>query len=302
MTGNALELRAVTKQYGPVTALAGVDLTVGEGETVALLGPNGAGKSTLLSIALGLRAPGSGTATVLGRRPVEALRAGGVGVLLQESGLLEDVRVAELVTAVAGMYPKPLAPERAMRAAGVEDLAGQRVGRLSGGQRQRVRFALCVVGDPGLLILDEPTVGLDVAGRRALWQEVRDRTARGRTAVFATHYLTEADDYADRIVLLAGGEVVADGPVSTVKALVGGREVRCRLYGGDLADLEILPGVLQVDVEGGGPGGASVALRTNDSDATLRGLFAMYDDVRDVRVDTTDLENAFMTLTGGRGR
>ncbi|AQZ64155.1 Molybdenum transport ATP-binding protein ModC (TC 3.A.1.8.1) [[Actinomadura] parvosata subsp. kistnae] len=297
MTKSVWEMRAVTKTYGPVTALADVDLDVGEGETVAVLGPNGAGKSTLLSIALGLRTPGSGTARVLGRPPLEALRAGRVGVLLQESGLLEDVRVGELVAAVAGMYPRPLPPERAMRAAGVEDLARRRVGALSGGQRQRVRFALCVVGDPDVLVLDEPTVGLDVEGRRALWQEVRARTAQGRTAVFATHYLAEADDYADRVVLLAGGRVVADGSVSTVKSLVGGSEVRCTLYDADLDDLEILPGVLQVSVEG-----RSVTLRTKDSDATLRGLFAMFDDVRDVRVESTDLESAFVSLTGeGRG-
>ncbi|MGW3341867.1 ABC transporter ATP-binding protein [Nonomuraea rubra] len=296
MTESALEMRAVTKDYGRVTALADVDLDVGEGETVALLGPNGAGKSTLLSIALGLRAPGSGTVAVRGRPPLEALRAGRVGVLLQESGLLEDVRVGELVAAVAGMYPEPLTPERAMRAAGVEDLAGRRVGRLSGGQRQRVRFALCVVGDPDLLVLDEPTVGLDVEGRRALWQELRARTGQGRTAIFATHYLAEADDYADRVVLLAGGRVVADGPVATVKALVGGSEVRCTLYDPDLSDLEILPGVLRVSVEG-----RSVSLRTKDSDATLRGLFAMFDDVRDVRVESADLESAFVSLTGGQG-
>ncbi|WP_345573152.1 ABC transporter ATP-binding protein [Nonomuraea rosea] len=190
--GNALELNAVSKRYGEVTALGGVDLEVREGETVAVLGPNAAGKSTLLSIALGLLPPGRGTATVLGRPPVEALRAGLVGVLLQESGLLEDVRVAELVTATAGMYPRPLSPAQAMRAAGAEAIANRRIGQLSGGQRQRVRFALCVVGDPELLVLDEPTVGLDVDGRRALWQEVRERTSRGRTAVFATHYLTEA--------------------------------------------------------------------------------------------------------------
>ncbi|MFC5829935.1 ABC transporter ATP-binding protein [Nonomuraea insulae] len=294
--GNALELRAVTKTYGPVKALGGVDLVVGEGETVAVLGPNGAGKSTLLSIALGLRAPASGTARVLGRAPLEALRAGRVGVLPQESGLLDDVRVGELVAAVAGMYPDPLTPELAMRAAGIEPIAARRVGQLSGGQRQRVRFALCVVGDPDLLVLDEPTVGLDVEGRRALWHEVRARTARGRTAVFATHYLTEADDYADRVVLLAGGEVVADGSVATVKSLVGGSEVRCVLGAADPAELEILPGVRQVSVEG-----RAVSLRTNDSDATLRALFARYDDVSDVRVESTDLESAFVSLTGGRG-
>ncbi|MEV4806049.1 ABC transporter ATP-binding protein [Nonomuraea sp. NPDC049421] len=295
MKGNALELKAVTRTYGQVTALGGVDLDVAEGETVAVLGPNGAGKSTLLSVALGLRAPDAGTATVLGGAPLEALRAGRVGVLPQESGLLEDVRVGELVSAVAGMYPGRPDPGRALRAAGIEELARRPVGRLSGGQRQRVRFALCVAGDPELLVLDEPTVGLDVTGRRALWQEIRARTARGRTAVFATHYLTEADDYADRIVLLAGGRVVADGTPAEVKALVGGNEVRFALGGADPAELEGLPGVRHVSVAG-----RDVRLRTGDSDATLRALFAVYADVRDVRVESVDLESAFVTLTGGR--
>ncbi|MFD1538796.1 ABC transporter ATP-binding protein [Nonomuraea guangzhouensis] len=294
--GNALEMEAVSKNYGRIAALGGVDLDVGEGETVAVLGPNGAGKSTLLSIALGLLAPGAGSVRVLGRAPLEALRTGRVGVLPQESGLLEDVRVAELVRAVAGMYPRAMAPERAMRAAGVEEFAGQRVGRLSGGQRQRVRFALCVVGDPELLVLDEPTVGLDVESRRSLWQEVRSRTAAGRTAVFATHYLTEADDHADRIVLLAQGKVVADGPVAAVKSLVGGLEVRCALDGANPALLAALPGVLHTVIEG-----HAVTLRTNDSDATLRALFATYEQVRQVRVESTDLESAFLSLTeGGR--
>lgn len=293
----ALEIKALSKRYGDTVALDGVDLDVAEGETVAVLGPNGAGKTTMLSIALGILGPGSGTARVFGRPPVEALHAGDVGVLLQDSGLLDDVRVEELVAAVAGMYPSPIPVERAMRAAGVEEFATRRVGRLSGGQQQRVRFALALVGDPKLLVLDEPTVGLDVESRRALWQEVRARTAEGRTVVFATHYLTEADDYADRVVLLAGGKIVADGPVHTIKSLVGGTEVRFVLDGADVHRLETLPGVRQVRMEG-----RAVALRTGDSDATLRALFATFDDVREVRTTSTDLESAFVSLTGGGER
>ncbi|MER5620064.1 ABC transporter ATP-binding protein [Streptosporangium sp. NPDC002544] len=293
----AVELKAVSKHYSDTVALDDVDLRVGEGETVAVLGPNGAGKTTLLSIALGLLGPSSGAARVFGRTPVEALHAGEVGVLLQDSGLLEDVRVEELVAAVAGMYPHPHPVKAAMRAVDVAELATRRIGRLSGGQQQRVRFALALVGDPKLLVLDEPTVGLDIESRRALWQEVRARTAEGRTVVFATHYLAEADDYADRVVLLAGGKIVADGPVSTIKSLVGGMEVRFVFDGADASGLETLPGVRQVRIEG-----RAVTLHTDDSDATLRALFATFDDFRNVRTMSTDLENAVVSLTGGAGR
>lgn len=295
--GIALEVEAVSKRYGGTVALDGVDLKVKEGQTVAVLGPNGAGKTTMLSIALGLLAPGAGTARVFGLPPADALRSGAVGVLLQDAGLLEDVPVGELVSAVAGMYPAPMPVERVLRAAGVAEFAGRRVGRLSGGQQQRVRFALALAGDPRLLVLDEPTVGLDVDSRRALWQEVRARTAEGRTVVFATHYLTEADDYADRVVLLAGGKIVADGPVEAVKALVGGTEVRFVTGGADVSAFEALPGVRQVHIEG-----RTVVLRTGDSDATLRALFAKFDDVRDVRTVSPDLESAFVSLTGGQER
>ncbi|MEO3875854.1 ABC transporter ATP-binding protein [Nonomuraea sp. B12E4] len=295
--GIALEVEAVSKRYGTTVALDGVDLNVTEGQTVAVLGPNGAGKTTMLSIALGLLQPGAGKARVFGRPPAEALRSGAVGALLQDAGLLEDVRVAELVTAVARMYPAAMPVERVLRAAGVAELAARRVGRLSGGQQQRVRFALALAGDPKLLVLDEPTVGLDVDSRRALWQEVRARTAEGRTVVFATHYLTEADDYADRVVLLAGGKIVADGPVDAVKSLVGGTEVRFVTDRTDVSGFEALPGVRQVHAEG-----RTVVLRTGDSDATLRTLFATFDDVRDVRTASPDLESAFVSLTGGPGQ
>ncbi|MEV4357487.1 ABC transporter ATP-binding protein [Nonomuraea sp. NPDC049625] len=298
--GIALELKAVSRRYGTTVALDGVDLDVEQGQTVAVLGPNGAGKTTMLSIALGLLSPDEGSARVFGRPPTEALQRGDVGALLQDAGLLDDVRVAELVAAVAGMYPHPMPVERVMHAAGVQELAGRRVGRLSGGQRQRVRFALALAGDPKLLVLDEPTVGLDVESRRALWQEVRARTAEGRTVVFATHYLTEANDYADRIVLLADGKIVADGPVEAIKSLVGGTEIRFSTAGAEVSRFEGLPGVRQVRVEG-----RTVALRTGDSDATLRALLATsdeFDDVRDVRTASTDLESAFVSLTGGQER
>lgn len=276
-----LELTDLTKKYGEVTALDGVSLRVREGEKVALLGPNGAGKTTLLSIALGLLAADSGTARLMGRPPRETLAAGLAGVLLQDAGLPEEVRVADLVAAVAGMYPTPSVLD-------LGDLAGRRVTTLSGGQRQQVRFALALAGDPALLILDEPTVGLDVDARRALWRQIQ-----GRTVVFATHYLAEADDHADRVVLLSGGRIVADGPVEEIKALVGGTEVRLTLDPMDAPGLRSLPGVREVVVEG-----ASATLRTGDSDATLRALFSGFDGVRNVRTSGIDLESAFVSLTG----
>ncbi|WP_066366956.1 ABC transporter ATP-binding protein [Herbidospora mongoliensis] len=276
-----LELTDLTKKYGDITALDGVSLKVRKGEKVALLGPNGAGKTTLLSIALGLLSPGSGTARLLGRPPREAMTAGRVGVLLQDAGLPEDVKVGDLVAAVAGMYPGNALLD-------LGDLAERRVMALSGGQRQLVRFALAIAGDPELLILDEPTVGLDVDAQRALWRQVRDRTV-----VFATHYLAEADDHADRVVLLSGGRVVADGPVEEIKALVGGTEVRVTLDVMDVPGLRALPGVQDVVVDG-----STATLRTGDSDATLRAMFAAFDEVRNVRTAGVDLESAFVSLTG----
>ncbi|WP_233508289.1 ATP-binding cassette domain-containing protein [Spongiactinospora gelatinilytica] len=250
----------------------------------------------MLSIALGLVAQDAGQVALLGDAPRAAVRAGKVGVLSQDGGLIEDVRVAELVAAVAGMYPSPLPVREALRAAGVEELAARRVRGLSGGQRQRVRFALALVGDPRLLVLDEPTVGLDVEGRRGLWQEVKRRTTGGGTVMFATHYLAEADDHADRIVLVVNGRIIADGDVAQIKSMVGDGEIRLTLDRPAPGLLAGLPGVRAVAVEGTG-----VALTTDDSDATLRALFAAFDDVRDVRTVSLDLESAFVRLTGEAG-
>jgi ABC-2 type transport system ATP-binding protein len=293
----AVELKAVSKRYSDTVALDDVDLRVGEGETVAVLGPNGAGKTTLLSIALGLLGPSSGAARVFGRTPVEALHVGEVGVLLQDSGLLEDVRVEELVATVAGMYPHPHPVKAAMRAADVAELATRRIGRLSGGQQQRVRFALALVGDPKLLVLDEPTVGLDIESRRALWQEVRARTAEGRTVVFATHYLAEADAYADRIVLIAHGRIVADGTSSEIKARMAVRAVHGTLAEPDTEGLGTLPGVTAVEIRD-----ERVKLSTTDSDATVRALLAKYPEARDVEVGGIDLEDVFVALTHEEAR
>jgi ABC-2 type transport system ATP-binding protein len=287
-----LRIRGLTKSYGPVRAVDGLDLDIVAGETVALLGPNGAGKSTTIDALLGLSRPDAGSVTVFGRRPADAVRAGLVGAMLQSGGLISEVSVRELVELASSLYPAPMAVDEVLDRADLTELAGRRTTKLSGGQTQRVRFALALVPDPQLLVLDEPTAALDVEARRRFWASLRELTAAGRTVLFATHYLEEADAYADRVVLLARGRVVADGPATAIKAVVGGRTVRCTLPGADLAALRALPGVTAADVHGDG-----VTLRCSDSDAALRALLAAEPAARDLEVAGADLEDAFISLT-----
>jgi ABC-2 type transport system ATP-binding protein len=281
-----VRIRGLTKSYGPVRAVAGIDLDVVSGETVALLGPNGAGKSTTVDLLLGLAAPDAGTVTVFGRTPAEATRAGLVGAMLQSGGLITEVTVRELVTLAASLYPAPLPVAEVLELADLTGLAGRRTTALSGGQAQRVRYALALVPDPDLLVLDEPTAAMDVGARRRFWETLR---AAGRTVLFATHHLEEADQHADRVVLLAGGKVVADGTAAAIKAVVGGRTIRCTLPGPVPADL---PGVSAVERHGD-----AVTFRCTDSDRALRALLAT--DARDLEVTGADLESAFLALTSG---
>src|SRR5215211_1007204 len=228
-----IRTRCLRKSWGSVRAVDGVDLDVVAGETLALLGPNGAGKSTTIDILLGLTRPDAGEVTVFGRQPAEAARAGQVGAMLQTAGLLSDVTVRELIELAGSLYPRSMPVDEVLRRAGIAEVARRRTDTLSGGQAQRVRFALALVPDPDLLVLDEPTVAMDVESRRAFWASMREFTAAGRTVLFATHYLEEADAYADRIVLMARGRIVADGSATAVKAVVGGRSIRCTLPGAE---------------------------------------------------------------------
>ncbi len=285
-----VRLRGLTKSYGPVRAVAGIDLDVVAGETVALLGPNGAGKSTTVDLLLGLATPDAGTVEVFGRPPAAATRAGLVGAMLQSGGLISEVTVRELVTLAASLYPAPLPVAEVLELADLTDLAGRRTTALSGGQAQRVRYALALVPDPDLLVLDEPTAALDVAARRRFWSTLR---AAGRTVLFATHHLEEADQQADRVVLLAGGRVVADGTPAAVRAVVGGRVVRATVPG----ELPDLPGVTAVERHGD-----AVTLHCTDSDAALRALLAAIPAARDIEVGGADLESAFLALTSGGPR
>ncbi|MCP2165195.1 ABC transporter ATP-binding protein [Goodfellowiella coeruleoviolacea] len=292
--GAAVRLTGLRKRYGQLAAVDGVELTIAPGEVVALLGPNGAGKSTTVDMLLGLTTPDAGRIRIFGQTPSAAVGSGTVGAMLQNGALLADVTVGEIVGLVAALHRTPLPVAEALRRAGIADLAGRRCGTLSGGQQQRVRFAVALVCDPDLLVLDEPTVAMDVTSRRQFWQAMRAYTDTGRTVLFATHYLEEAEEYADRVVLMRAGRVVADGSVAQVRAAVAGRTLRAVLPGGARPDrLLALPGVNRVDVRA-----ETATLACTDSDAALRALLAAFPLAHDIEITAVGLEDAFHALTG----
>lgn len=283
----AISLTGLTKRFGSLTAVDALDLEVPAGQILALLGPNGAGKSTTTEMVLGLTKPDAGTARVFGATPTEAVRGGDVGAMLQNGALLAETSVGAMLKLVHGLHAHPLPLGEVIERTDVAGLLRSNVGKLSGGQAQRVRFALAIMGDPRLLILDEPTVGFDVDARRRFWATMGDLTAGGRTVVFATHYLDEADEFADRIVVLNSGRVVADGTGAQIKAAVGGRHVR---FAGPDRDWTALPGVVTAHRDG-----ATWQLACSDSDAALRALL-VDPSVRDVEVTAPRLEDAFLEL------
>jgi ABC-2 type transport system ATP-binding protein len=291
MTNPAVQLTGLTKRFGEVTAVDGLDLTIRRGEVVALLGPNGAGKSTTIDMLLGLLRPDTGTVLLDGQTPAKAIARGGVGALMQSGGLLPDLTAAETVRLTAALQPKARPLDEVLERAGVTEFAKQRVGGLSGGQQQRIRFAMALVADPELLVLDEPTTGMDVETRRGFWTTMRQETAEGRTVLFATHYLEEADAYADRIVLLRSGKVIADGTAAQIKSAVTGRTIRATVPGADLAGLAALPGVDRVETRG-----EVVLLHCEDSDGALRALLDTTT-AYDIEVTSRNLEDAFIALT-----
>ena len=276
---------------GPVRAVERVDLAIAPGETVALLGPNGAGKSTTIDLLLGLTRPDRGEVSLFGMAPAAAVAAGCVAAMLQSGGLLRDLSVRELVTMVAALYPAPLAVAEVLDATGLTALADRRTHKLSGGQAQRVRFAIALASGARLIVLDEPTVGMDVEARRELWTTIRAAAARGKTVVFATHYLEEADAYADRIVVMANGRVIADGPATEIKARAQLRTIKATLPGADLAQLARLPGVTTAERRGD-----AIVLGCADSDRAIRALIAEFDHAHDIEVTGAGLEQAFVEL------
>jgi ABC-2 type transport system ATP-binding protein len=297
-TESGIVLSALEKTFrspeGPVRAVRGIDVAISAGETVAFLGPNGAGKSTTIDMLLGLLQPDSGTVSVFGGSPADAIAAGSVGAMLQTGALIRDLSVRELVDMMASLYPAPLPVDEVLELTGIADIARRRTQKLSGGQTQRVRFAVALVSNPDLLVLDEPTVAMDVEGRHSFWMTMRGFAARGKTVLFATHYLEEADAYADRAILMANGRIVADGPTTEIKAMVGLRTIRATLPDAGLDVLGRVPGVKAADRHGD-----AVILTCSDSDAAIRGLLAAYPAARDIEINTGGLEQAFLHLTGG---
>ncbi len=300
----AVELRSLVKTFPArrgshdteVRAVDGVDLRIEPGEVVAFLGPNGAGKTTTLDMVLGLTEPTTGTARVFGHRPREAVIAGHVSAVLQTGGLLRDLTVRETVRMIASTYAASTPVDEVIHRAGLRSLADRRVSKCSGGEQQRLRFALALLPDPRLLVLDEPTAGMDVTARRDFWDTMHADASAGRTVVFATHYLEEADAFADRIVLIAGGRIVADGTTAEIRSRASGRTVSATLPSSSLAAavarLRSVDGVRDVEERG-----SRVVVTAADSDAVARVLLLDLDGT-DLEIVTAGLEQAFMTLTG----
>jgi len=283
------------RRYGRHLAVDHLDIEVQPGETVALLGPNGAGKSTTISLLLGLLRPHEGNVEVLGTTARQAVAQGRVGAMLQTgtgSGLPPGVRVSEALELVRRLYARPASFENTVAHADIGSLLGCRTNALSGGEAQRVRFALAIAGDPELVFLDEPTVAMDVEGRRTFWRMMRQFGEEGRTILFATHHLEEADQIADRVIVINHGRVVADGPGATLKAAVTARRLRFVVTNPEPDRYDRLEGVTDVKVNGTG-----VTLISLDADATARDLVRSNVEFRDLEVTGACLEDAFVLLT-----
>ncbi|MBM9507737.1 ABC transporter ATP-binding protein [Actinacidiphila acididurans] len=292
-----VSFRAVNKNFGAVRAVAGLDLELRAGETVALLGPNGAGKSTALDLLLGLRNPDSGSVAVFGTTPAKAIAAGRVGAMLQSGGLMEDVTVRELVGLACDLHPRAYPVDRVLKDAGIDGIGDRKVNKLSGGQEQRVRFAMATAGANDLIVLDEPTVGMDVTARQAFWATMRGQVEQGRTVLFATHYLEEADAIADRVLVLHRGALIADGTAAEIKARAGARRITFDLDADrdgriDEAALRGLPRVVGLDITG-----PTVRIRSDDADATMHAVYALGLYPRNLEVSGLGLEQAFLAIT-----
>jgi ABC-2 type transport system ATP-binding protein len=282
----------VSKVYGNVRAVDGLTLDLRHGETVAFLGPNGAGKSTSLDMLLALRKPTSGRIQVFGESPYAAVKAGHVGAMLQSGGLMPEVTVRELIGLMTKVHPQPQPVNDTLRRAGIADIADRRVDKLSGGQTQRVRFALAIVGESDLIVLDEPTTAMDVESRQMFWANMHAEVAEGHTLLFATHYLEEADQAADRILVINKGRLLADGTPAEIKQRAGAKRISFRLDRVDEAFLLGLPALVNLEVRRN-----LIHLQSSDSDRTLYALLDAGYRPREIEVSSLGLEQAFLAIT-----
>ncbi|BDM72448.1 ABC transporter ATP-binding protein [Streptomyces nigrescens] len=296
-----VSFRQVSKSYGAVRAVADLNLELHPGETVALLGPNGAGKSSTLDLLLGLRGADTGTVTLFGTTPQHAIEQGRVGAMLQSGGLMEGVKVRELVKLARDLHPRGYPLDDIMDTAGITEIADRMVDKLSGGQEQRVRFALATAGANDLIVLDEPTTGMDVSARQTFWGTMRRQAQQGRTVLFATHYLEEADAIADRVIVLHRGRVLADGTAAEIKARAGARRVTFDLD--EPVDHDALHGLpyltsLTVSNSGSAAGsGRTVRIQSQDADATVHAVYRLGLYPHNLEVAGLGLEQAFIALT-----
>jgi ABC-2 type transport system ATP-binding protein len=283
-------LADVTKKYAAITALRDVSLNVRAGELLAVLGPNGAGKTTAVRLMLGLSKPDSGRVTVFGRDPREASARGRIGAMLQVAKVPETLKVKEHINLFRSYYSSPLSLESTLEAAGLEGMENRPFGALSGGQKQRVLFALAICGNPDLLFLDEPTVGLDIGTRHLIWQQIRRLIQQGRTVVLTTHYLEEVDALADRVVVLNHGQIVAAGTSAEIKARTAQRKIRCSTSLRP-SEIELIPEVNSVSEQE-----SRMEIRTSQVEPVLRELFLRDPNLSALEVSNSTLEEAFLKI------
>jgi ABC-2 type transport system ATP-binding protein len=289
-------LEGVSKNYGEVRALRDVNFGVRAGQVVALLGPNGAGKTTAVKLLLGLMQPTSGKARVFGGDPVNPQNRIRAGAMLQVGRVPETLRVREHIDLFSSYYPKPLPLAEVLAASGLEKLAHRKFGELSGGQRQRTLFALAICGNPDLLFLDEPTVGLDVEARRMLWEEIRRLVDRGKTVLLTTHYLQEADALADRIAVINQGAIIAEGTPTEIKAQTSGKRIRC-ITALTVASLLQIPGVTAAREDR-----EAVEIHAGEAEPVIRELLSRDSTLSGLEVTSAGLEEAFLALTQDNGQ
>jgi ABC-2 type transport system ATP-binding protein len=287
-------LANVTKRYGATTALDGLNLALRPGEIVALLGPNGAGKSTAVRLLLGLISATSGAASVFGNDPRDPATRVRIGAMLQVARIPETLRVREHLDLFRSYYPRPLPMEEIVRIAQLDGIESRFYSQLSGGQKQRVLFGLALCGDPDLIMLDEPSVGMDIEARRGLWLQIRTLADRGKTVLLTTHYLEEADALAHRIIVINKGRIVSEGTPSEIKSRGAGRKISCRTDL-DIDYLRTLPSVTSVERNRD-----AVVVTAGEAERVVREMLLQDAALSNLEIASPALEDAFLALTSSR--